>query len=411
MKTKTDPGTRILAQNVRVSNDTRLTGLNNNDLIAGSAGAGKTGGYVAPNLHHPTGSLVVSDTKGQLAKRFGKELKDKGYLVQVIDLVNPMKSCGYNPLFQIRRYRNGTYREQDVLTLAHSLVPMMDKDEPFWENAARAYLGFLISYCLEVLPKKEQTLLSILELHRAFIRPGGELPFLKWLDENPDSFPAKKYDEMKSMKPADRMWASIMGMVNVALEPYGFQEARHIFGKSRGFDIRTLGKRKTVLFLNVSDTDRTFDPLVNIFYTQTLQTLCSEADRLPEGHLQIPVRIIMDDFATSARIEDFDKIISVIRSRDISVSLILQSLTQLENMYGHPAATTILDNCDHILYLGTQNMETAEFIGCRAYKTPETILCMPNENAWLLTKGEAARLVKKVLPYQLEEEEEEAELS
>lgn len=107
----------------------------------------------------------------------------------------------------------------------------------------------------------------------------------------------------------------------------------------------------------------------------------------------------MDDFATSAKIPDFDKVISVIRSREISVSLILQSMTQLESMYGKEAATTIVNNCDHLLYLGSQDQQTAEFIGCRAYKTPEAILCMSRSKAYLLTNGEKAQLVDKVSPY------------
>lgn len=154
-----------------------------------------------------------------------------------------------------------------------------------------------------------------------------------------------------------------MEFANRALEPFEFEEAKHIFTSKDRFDIRSLGREKTVLFINVSDTDRTFDQLVNIFYTQALQLLCTEADSSPGGKLNVPVRIIMDDFAASARIPDFDKIISVIRSRDISVSLILQSMTQLESMYSHAQALTITNNCDHLLYLGSQDLETANFIG------------------------------------------------
>lgn len=154
-----------------------------------------------------------------------------------------------------------------------------------------------------------------------------------------------------------------------------------------------------MLFLNVSDTDKTYDSLVNLFYTQALQVLCDEADHNADSHLKVPVRIIMDDFATSACVENFDKIISVIRSRDISVSLILQSMTQLESLYSEAKAATIMNNCDHILYLGTQDTKTAEFISYHAFQTPETILCMPRDKAYLLTNGERAKLVDKVKPY------------
>ena len=139
---------RILAQGISVSNDTRITGLNNNDLIIGSSGAGKTGGYVIPNIQNISGSLIVTDTKGNLEKRFAKELRKKGYAVYTLDLVNPMRSCGYNPLQGIRRYKDGCYREQDIITLADILIPSLDKDEPFWEQAAAAYVAFLIAFAL-----------------------------------------------------------------------------------------------------------------------------------------------------------------------------------------------------------------------------------------------------------------------
>lgn len=185
------------------------------------------------------------------------------------------------------------------------------------------------------------------------------------------------------------------------LENFEFKEAKYILDNPNSFDIRTLGREKTVLFLNVSDTDRTFDNYMNIFYTQTLQILCDQANQNFDGRLDVPVRIIMDDFATSARIPDFDKIISVIRSRDISVSLILQSLSQLETLYSKAEATTITNNCDHLLYLGTQDLDTAHFIGYRAFKTSEDILCMPRQKAYLLTNGGKAKLVNKNCQYHL----------
>ncbi len=392
-------GERVLAENVSVSNDTVITGLNNNDLIIGSSGSGKTGGYVIPNLQNISESLVVSDTKGLLKRMFRQALKEKGYDVYTIDLVNPEHSYGYNPLDAIRRYPDGSFREQDVLTLANILVPTLDSKEPFWEQSARGYLAFLIAYCMEVLEPEEQNMISVCELHRAFMQSGGKAAFFSNMECDQTSFAMKKYQHLAGLKDAEKTWSCVMEFATRALESFEFKEAAHIFQSSRNFDIRSLGERKTVLFLNVSDTDRTFDVFVNIFYSQALQVLCDLANQDLEGRLKVPVRIIMDDFATSARIPDFDKIISVIRSRDISVSLVLQSLTQLESMYGKAVATTIINNCDHILYLGTQDMETANFIGCRAFKMAEDVLCMPRDKAYLLENGVRARLVSKVRPY------------
>ena len=146
---RTNSNVRFLAENITVSNDTRVTGLNNNDLIIGSSGSGKTGGYVIPNIQNISGSLIVTDTKGRLSKMFTGTLKIKGYKVFTLDFVNPMNSCGYNPLMVIRRKPNGKYREQDILSLASAIMPLLDKEEPFWEKAASGYIAFLIAFCLE----------------------------------------------------------------------------------------------------------------------------------------------------------------------------------------------------------------------------------------------------------------------
>ena len=139
--------------------------------------------------------------------------------------------------------------------------------------------------------------------------------------------------------------------------------------------------------------------MINLFYVQALQTLCQDADHMPAGRLKVPVRFILDDFASNARIEDFDKIISVIRSRNISVSVILQNLTQLNSLYSDAIAATILNNCDHILYLGGQDIETANYVGTRANKAMESVLLMPPNKAYLLEKGKRGELVDKIRPY------------
>ena len=396
-------GSRVLAKDVMVSNDTRMTGLNNNDLIIGSSGCGKTGGYVIPNIQSIAGSLIVSDTKGQLEKRFKEDLIHKGYHVYTLDFVNPMHSCGYNPLDGIRRHEDGSIREQDILSLANLLCPPRDSHDPFWDLSAASYVAFLIGYCLENFPRSQQNMITVCRLHKEFSMQDddSDLPFACWAASHSDTFAAKKFYDLMAVRAADKTWASIEGFVNVNLEPYLFKEAEHIFARSSrdSFDIRTLGRRKTVLFLNTSDTDRTFDSSVNIFYTQALQMLCDEADHNANGMLKVPVRIIMDDFASSARIPHFDKIISVSRSRDICCSLIIQSLSQLNSMYGEMAAKTILNNCDHLIFLGSQDLQTATYIGERANRTPDAVLSMPRNKLYLFESGEKSRLVDKIKPY------------
>ena len=138
------------------------------------------------------------------------------------------------------------------------------------------------------------------------------------------------------------------------------------------------------------------DGIINLFYTQALQTLCEEADKhTKDGRLPVPVRIILDDFAANVEIPDFDKIISVIRSREIYVSVILQSVSQLNSMYGADRAMTIMNNCDNWLYLGGQDVTTSECIAVKANKLVDSILNMPLGEAYLFTRGEQAKMVRK----------------
>ena len=161
-------------------------------------------------------------------------------------------------------------------------------------------------------------------------------------------------------------------------------------------DILQLGQKKTALFVTISDMDRSQDMLANLFYTQAMNALCRYADKECEDScLPVPVRFILDDFATNACIPDFDKMISVIRSRGIAVSIILQSQTQLEKMYKPAAATTILNGCDTTLYLGGHDLATANYIGTQVNRTDHSILTMPREHAWLIQSGQKPRLVKR----------------
>lgn len=390
---------RILAQGVSVSNDTRATGLNNNDMIIGSSGSGKTGGYVIPNLQNIEGSMIVLDTKGQLVKLFKSELIEKGYRVYTLDLVDPERSCAFNPLAHIRRGKNGRYREQDVLTLAALLSPNRTLNDPFWDSAAMAQIAFYIAYCLDALPPGEQNLSSVCRLHGMYCQRGGREHFLKWALQHPDKYAAKKFMHINAVSESEKTSGCINEFVTLALDPFNFSEAEAIFGNSRSIDLADLGRAKTVLFLNVSDTDTAFDKVVNIIYAQALHVLCTEADNQPGGRLKVPVRIIMDDFAASACIPGFDKVVSVIRSRDISVSIVLQSLTQLETMYSKPTALTIINNCDHLIYLGCQDLDTANFLAYHIGKTPEAVLSIPLSDSLIITKGEKPRQVKKVVPY------------
>lgn len=393
-------GERIIAQDVRISNNTLITGLNNNDLIIGPSGSGKTGGYVIPNLQNPDGSMIVSDTKGRLAKMFAKELKQKGYKVHVLDLVNPEKSIPYNPLKFIRRNKNGTINEKDVNTFVTALHTSCFREDKYWDMAARRYLTMLVAFTLEAFDENHHIMKTVVKMHNKCMCSNGITLIEQFANENPGSFTAKAFGGIGRMDVrVQRTWGCITNTANNSISIYDYAEFTPIFGKSDSFDITRIGKEKTVFFLNVSDTDTSFDQIANLFHAQALHALVSLADSRKDGKLPVPVRMILDDFAASAVIENFDKLISIIRSRELSVSIILQSLSQLETMYSKQEASTILNNCDHILYLGGHDLETADFMAAHANKTRTSIMSLPHHKAYLITDGMPARLVDKVEPY------------
>lgn len=388
---------RILAQDARVSNDTWATGLNNNDLIIGPSGAGKTRGYVKPNLMQCSESVIVTDTKGSLFGEVGPLLEQSGYRVIHVDFTDMLESYGYNPLDYIRYDRKrGKYSEQDIVTITASLVPIEDPRQAIWEYHARMYMAALIAYVKECLPPEEHTLKSVMDIFAEMGSAGFDDRFQTLGVLNPDSFAWSRYQMIKDIKRADRMHESIRGIIAQKLDPLTFDGPLQMYSRPDKVDFASLGREKTALFLNVSDTDRSADRLVNLFYTQALHALCASADRdYPDHRLPVPVRFILDDFAANAEIPDFDKIISVVRSREIYVSVILQSLSQLNSIYGKDRAMTIVNNCDNCLYLGGQDVDTAKYISFKANKTVDTILNLPLDAAYLFTRGLAPRLVKK----------------
>lgn len=353
--------TRILARGVTVSNDTWTTGLNNNDLIIGPSGGGKTRGYVIPNILQSEESIIVADTKGTLRRSLSGVLRRRGYQVIDLDFTDCANSpWGYNPLRHIRRTQGG-YSQQDIISTAACLIPLGPK-EPFWDHFARMFLESMIAYTLDFLPEDEHNLTTADRLFQEMDGVVFDQLFRELEQLAPDSFAFRRYRDYHMAQAADRMYSSVQGILAANLAPFTFDGMKAMFQNWQTVSFSEIGRRKTAVFLTVSDTDHSLDDLVTLFYTQALQNLCCCADANPDGRLTVPVRLILDDFAANACIPDFDKTISVSRSREISVSLVLQSLSQLESLYGKARSKTILNNCDHCLYLGGQDVDTARRI-------------------------------------------------
>ena len=400
---------RILAKDHLMSNNTWETGLNNNDIIVGTSGCGKTRGYVIPNILQCNESMIIADVKGYLRKMLARFLEEQGYEVLNINFIEFALSNGYNPLDYIRYdTKREKYNEQDIKTVASGIVVNENKVEPFWELSARMYLESIIAYVMECLPDEEHNLNSAVILFAEMGTGRFERLFIELSELNPSSFAVKQYNMYKNNVKAEKMHESIRGILAEKLSMLTFDGVSEVFNNPKKINFFDMGKRKTILFVTISDTDRSMDRLANLFYTQALHVLCNSADReYEDGRLDIPVRFILDDFATNIYLADFDKSISMIRSREIYVSLILQSLSQLESLYGHAKSMTILNNADNLLYLGGQDVETARYIGIKANKPTCSILNMPLSKAWLFTRG---MLPRETLKFELKDHERYSEI-
>lgn len=391
-------GKSILAKGHYISNDTWETGINNNVLVVGPSGSGKTRSYVKPNILQANTSMIISDCKGSLYKELSPFLKSKGYVIYNIDFTSLCSSSGYNPLRYIRYDKKSRcYSEQDILKLCANIVDIEDPKQAFWEQAARMFLAAIIAYVLENFSSPYHTLTQVEKFIGSLknIKDFGEKLELVALSK-PNSIAVKKYNILKLMIDADKMTASVFGIVAEKLNSLTFSEANALYYNENQLNFKELGQRKTAVFLTVSDTDRSIDKLANIFWSQALQELMSSADKdYEDNHLDIPVRLFLDDFASNIYIENFDKITSNIRSREIYVSIIIQTLSQLYGLYGEARANTIIGNCDQQLILGIQDMTTAEFFATRANKTASTMMNMPVDRSYLFIRGRNAKLVEK----------------
>ena len=401
---------RILARNVYVDNNTFFTHINNNDLLAGASGAGKTRHYIIPNLLHTDENLIIADTKGNLYALYGDYLRKKGYNVLCVDFTDIDHSpCGYNPLDYVRKNdvpelinRGDIYNEGDVKKIASAICPIQNNDDPFWDLMTQMYLELFLMYMLKTYPKNKRNLCEVYSMLCIM----GTKEFKEILGEeaaaHPRSAIAKKFRMIMQNEKAEKMHSCIIGILAQHLDVVSYSNTERLFTMKNRVDLSAFVNQKTVLFLNVSDNDRSNDMLVNCFYTQAFQYLINAAAKRPDSRLPIPVRFLLDDFSTNTVIPDFDNLISVIRSREICVSLVVQSLSQLEALYGHEKAMTIINNCDHCLYLGGTDVETAQYFAQKLDCQTSTVLNLPLESAFLFERGKRPVKVEK---YDLEADE------
>ncbi|WP_430617408.1 type IV secretion system protein VirD4 [Enterococcus sp. AZ188] len=337
---------------------------NKNVVVVGGAGSGKTRFYVKPNLMQMHSSYVVSDSKGLLLHETFEMFKEDGYQIKVFDLINRKNSDFYNPFHYIRN-------EDDILKLVNNLVKNTTNSEKtggddFFEKAETSLLLAIFSYLIQEVCEEDQILQNVIEMVRLGDIPEDQPDFVSPLDimfddleqKDPTNFAVSQY---KLFKLSGNLTAkSILVSLGVRLAPFDIPSIQKLLSKDT-MELDCLGDQKTILYILLPDTDTSFNFLASMMYQQLFDNLVYKADHYYKGRLPVHVRCILDEFANIGQIPDFEKVIAVIRSREISTNVILQNISQLKNLYKE-TWETILGTSDTLLYLGGMEYSTHEYI-------------------------------------------------
>ena len=355
---------KILTKNVCIGYDGRLHRRNLNTLVIGGSGAGKTRFYAKPNVMQANTSLVILDPKGEIARDEGYLLEEKGYIVKVLDLINMQKSHCYNPFVYLQD-------DNDIQKLVTNLFKATTPKEshssdPFWDTAAETLLLALIFYLWHEAPEDEQNFSMVMEMLRAGEVKEEDDNYVSPLDilfnqlevENPNHIAIKYYRDYRSG--SAKTLKSIQITLSSRLEKFNLDSVASLT-QTDELDLDSIGEKKTALFAIIPDNDTSFNFLISILYTQLFQHLFYSADHKYGGRLPIHVHFLMDEFANVSLPDDFDKILSVMRSREVSVSIILQNLAQLKALF-EKQWESIVGNCDEFLYLGGNEQSTHKYV-------------------------------------------------
>lgn len=340
---------------------------NKNVLVIGGSGSGKTRGYIKPNLMQMSDrvSYVTTDPKGQVLVECGQMLVHHGYQIKVLNTIDFKKSMKYNPFAYI-------HSEKDILKLVNVLIANTRGEgekasEDFWTKAERLLYCALFGFVYYEAPPEEMNISTVIEMLNACetreddedFKNAVDLLFEELEKKNPNHFAVRQYKKFKLA--AGKTAKSILVSCGARLAPFDIEELRDLMSYDE-LELDRLGDRKTAMFVIISDTDDTFNFIVAIMYSQLFNLLCDKADDdKHHGRLDYHVRLLLDEFSNIGLIPNFQKIISIIRSREISASIILQSKSQLKTLY-KDAAETIEGNCDTVLFLGGKEGSTLKEI-------------------------------------------------
>ncbi len=352
-----------LTQHVRLGLDTHKHRRSLNVLVIGGSGAAKTRSFVLPNILTANTNYVITDPKSEVLLATGGYLKEQGYDVRVLNLVNLEQSDGYNPFCYLRD-------EKDVLKLVNNLIQSTTpkgshESDPFWTKAETALLQAIILMLFQEAPEYEQNfsmVMRVLEYAEVREEDEGHVSPLDLLFESierrkPDSVAVRQYKVFKLA--AGKTAKSILVSTAVRLAPFNLPQIQALTNHD-DMDLYTLGEKKVALYAVIPDNDNAFHFLVSLLYAQAFQALYYSADQIHHGPLPRHVRFVLDEFAAMP-LPGFTRELATMRSRSISASVIIQNMAQIKELY-KDSWETIPGNCDTILYLGGNESSTHKYV-------------------------------------------------
>ena len=355
----------ILTQHLQMSMNGKLHRRNLLQIIVGGSGSGKTRFLAKPNLMLANASFICTDPKGEMLRAVGNLFLEKGYVLRVFDLIDPSKSDCYNPFCYIRK-------DADVFKLIDNFIknttPKTAKsNDPFWEKSETALDSALMLYLLHEAPPEDQNMETILYM----IENGGakeedddyqsplDLLFEALEEEQPDLIAVRQYHIFKQA--AGKTAKSILVSAAVRLASFTLPEIQRITATD-DMELGKLGERKQAIFCIIPDSnDASLNFLVGMLYTQAFQEPYYQADKVHQGALPVPVRLMFDEFANVALPDGYARLQATMRSRNIMSTIILQNISQLKALFKDDWEG-IIGNADSFVYLGGNEQSTHKYI-------------------------------------------------
>lgn len=381
----------ILGENAIFSTDSVKTGLNNNCIVVGGTGSGKTMSIIEPRfLYNENSNMVVTVTKRRIIKEYRGMLESRGYDVSEINFAHPEDSdVGFDPLDYVTNYNEIRFLAEAIVTQNKDL---RINNDPYWYEASISLLCAEIG--LVLLLKDDPSFADVLELHDHLTTTRDGSEYGKELRDifstihaiYPGHFIDINWSSFANLP--EKTSACVMSTLDTTINTLFTPELRKFMKNKRSVNFNDLATKKTVIFVTTSPVNPALHSFVNLFYSQLFKDLFEIGEEYPNGQLPIPISVICDDFATGGKILNFPEYISIFREKRISVQLLVQSESQLDRIYGRDDAITIINNCDTYVFLGGNDYETAHQVSRRLDKPLEEVLYMPIGRLFIFRRGQ-----------------------